>query len=399
MKACFIHVPKTGGNNIEAIASRQYGPEDMFKLEKNSFRYASLSNDCEGYRHDRMNSSVKFLFGHFNFGFHWKLLHPIFFFSMVRDPLERAISDHYFNFQHRMDALAKQFQKNKYPLAYTLLNRHLIHQNMMADYFCGVSESGHKTYLDVVNNYISIMDLTESYDESLLIIAKSLGWTVPLYIRTNVTAKKPDRGDDRLGLTPDVVAAFKANNIHDYALYDDAKRRFGELVRGEGDALVRATAAFKDVLAEMFEAQRRKPTRMFSSVSGRRQPLPRIRPDARNMDIVNNYLLSSPPIPAKPCITGCVDRVDHNGVDGWVRDLNSDAQAAVDIVVGGEMMARVAGEGYRGDVKAAHGSHGYHGFSYSFPRPLPYTRPCVIEVRVAGTLVCLPGGRRVWGWH
>ncbi len=86
----FLHIPKAAGSTLLHILQRAYKPENRLFIEDDSIRepdrlLSSMS--------DTQKREIALLAGHVKFGIHTWLPQPATYFTILRHPIERIISD------------------------------------------------------------------------------------------------------------------------------------------------------------------------------------------------------------------------------------------------------------------------------------------------------------------
>ena len=100
---------------------------------------------------------------------------------------------------------------------------------------------------------------------------------------------------------------------------------------------------------------------------------------------------------AAVALAGHVDHASHYGVVGWAQDTNRpDAVVAIEVVAGGQVVARALADRPRPDLLrdglgGTAGADARHGFVVRFAMPLAVGRAHLLEVRRAGDMAALSG--------
>ncbi|GAB5470944.1 MAG: hypothetical protein Kilf2KO_39740 [Rhodospirillales bacterium] len=92
----FNHVPKVGGTSLIYLFHEIFGPERCFRHANRDHHTGEISPRITKIPRDEL-LSYRFLAGHFEFGNHRLFDRPVLYIGVVRDPLERLISDYYYS--------------------------------------------------------------------------------------------------------------------------------------------------------------------------------------------------------------------------------------------------------------------------------------------------------------
>ena len=89
----FVHLPKTGGSTFKNVLIRQYDADEIFFIKG-----AEVPQSIRAFEDLPKANRIKFKFimGHISVGFHNYLPQPCEYITLLRDPVERAISDYYY---------------------------------------------------------------------------------------------------------------------------------------------------------------------------------------------------------------------------------------------------------------------------------------------------------------
>ncbi|WP_051428308.1 sulfotransferase family 2 domain-containing protein [Bacillus sp. J33] len=85
----FMHIPKTGGTTLSRIIDMQYKPNEIYRTYKNVVKAQGKMTD----------NNIRCIQGHDYFGIHKQINKPFKYVTLLRDPVERVISNYYYSRQ------------------------------------------------------------------------------------------------------------------------------------------------------------------------------------------------------------------------------------------------------------------------------------------------------------
>jgi hypothetical protein len=235
----FLHLPKAGGSTLNRIISRQYGPHEIYKV-----RVAPRSEivaELNGMPAEQLRG-LRMIIGHAAFGLHAAVPKPCSYITILRDPIERVISQYYYilrmpgHQQHQVLARGEQ----------TLAEYARFVGNGQTRLISGLESNATdalhlQTAKANLENHFSLVGLTESFDQFLVLLSAELGWKLRGYRRANVTAQRPPAK-----MVPaSTLAAIRAGNALDLELYLFARELFQRRARAQGIAFPLKVAALK----------------------------------------------------------------------------------------------------------------------------------------------------------
>lgn len=222
----FLHIPKTAGSTLNRIIARQYEQKSIFSI----YGLRRNERECESIDEfkrlpEARRREIKVLQGHIGFGLHEYLPQPSTYITILRDPVDRIISHYYFVLRDPDHYLYNE-----------VTSKHM----SLKDYVCsGISpelDNGQTKLLSTttaVNSYtqgsnemlesakknikehFALVGLTERFDETLILLKRSLNWTPPFYTKQKVTKNRPIKED----VSKDILKLIEKSNELDIELY------------------------------------------------------------------------------------------------------------------------------------------------------------------------------------
>lgn len=231
----FVHIPKAAGTTLNKILARQYGRQRVFAI-KAGMEGRSLQDLEQMPAAQRQN--LKVLRGHFNFGLHDLLPQPSTYITLLRNPVDRALSHYYYVLKFPTHYLHDQVAGQQMSLKDYVSNDLSVeldnHQTRMVaggeTAFVPVGQcSTHG--LDVAKQHLhqqfAVVGTVERFDETLILLKEVFGWATPFYAKANVTRNRPQRRS----LSAEELELITSRNQIDLELYDYANHRLDQLIQ------------------------------------------------------------------------------------------------------------------------------------------------------------------------
>ena len=225
----FIHLYKTGGTTLNRIIEWEYKMSKICSVEPTwwQWSYQRITRWSPG----RLNKMEVFK-GHMPFGLHRLLPRPANYVTVLREPVERAISDYYFarRFKpHRHHRAALQLSLEEFFLQkheHNLQSRILAGPNSH-ELFPSVCDAGTLAAAkDNLARRFIVVGLTERFDETLALLKVLLGWQVRRYRSFRVADNRVARHQ----VAAKTLALIRERERFDIALYDYASSLFDKAI-------------------------------------------------------------------------------------------------------------------------------------------------------------------------
>lgn len=261
----FLHIEHTGGTTLHTILDRQYG-EGLYYVPRPAAieQLRALT--------PQQKAATQALWGHFSYGVHRYLPEKAHYFTLMREPVSRAIASYYYEFRFPKSPNHAKYVSGEIGWA-EHLTKPWVTQTQISRFIGGddaelVKHRPTQVGADAVaqaqahiDAHFTLVGLTEYYDESLLLMARLCGWKKPLhYVRRNTGERK----DTPAGVREQIIAL----TTKERALYDGVKTRFLALVEAQGADFQREVAEFKAANAAYAARQNR-----LETVKSRLRPL------------------------------------------------------------------------------------------------------------------------------
>ncbi|URM31155.1 MULTISPECIES: sulfotransferase family 2 domain-containing protein [Bacillaceae] len=213
----FIHIPKTAGTSMRKTIENQY---NIHQIRSYYAGYQDAYNKLKGTPQSEL-SSVKWVQGHFRFGLHEAISHPVQYITMLRHPVDRVISYYYFLRENPRHPLYKQ--ANSLNLKEFIMDEDGIIQdgiyNLQTKMISGDGTPSIEKAKKNIEEHFLMVGITERFNESLAIMRKKLGWNVPYNHKHNVTRTRPKMAQ----VPAEVRKLIEQKNEIDFQLYEYGK--------------------------------------------------------------------------------------------------------------------------------------------------------------------------------
>ncbi|WP_009634488.1 sulfotransferase family 2 domain-containing protein [Synechocystis sp. PCC 7509] len=248
----FLHLPKTAGSTLNNIISRQYNSKNIYNLYGNADQILELT---ENFKHlsEKQHQNIKVIKGHICYGFHELLVRPATYVTLLREPVDRAISLYYYIRRHPAHRhyeliTSKNMSLDDYIYSGVATQLDNGQTRMIAGVDANKVEFGKCSVAMLekakknINTHFSFVGTTSKFDESLMLLKNYFSWSLPLYQKQNVTKNRPETSD----ILNSTLNVIKDLNKLDIELYKYAETKIEQQIEQQ-DFLAKELKAFNFV--------------------------------------------------------------------------------------------------------------------------------------------------------
>jgi hypothetical protein len=215
----FIHIPKAAGQSVISIISRQYKSRNVAAYTRPVGQLRA--EDYDGF------SNARAVVGHLHFGVHENLPGQSVYVTCLRNPVSRIVSLFEYmatNPTHHLYEIARQQRIEEF---LTSGIAPIEAENGQTRQISGLTQrETTKEMLEVAKRNLTssflVPGTAELFDESILLMKKGLGWSLPFYVSRNVSRSRSGRRE----IEPRVQSVIREYNQLDIELWEFA----GELL-------------------------------------------------------------------------------------------------------------------------------------------------------------------------
>lgn len=226
----YLHIPKAGGTTLNGVINQQYARNKLFRFD--GINNHQLFTDLPSTEQNK----IQLLRGHFAFGLHQFVSRPCTYFTVLRHPVKRVISQYYYirnNPHNPQSQLLQSISLEEYILKE---GKNLC--NQQTNMISGLSTPKNCSDIEMLkmaqNNldrYFTVVGITERFDETLLMLRQKLGWKMPYYVKQN-TAKNFSQVKSISQSTINLIEEYGSLDLQ---LYERAKRKLQEQINLQGE--------------------------------------------------------------------------------------------------------------------------------------------------------------------
>ena len=247
----FLHIPKTAGTTLNRIIEWQYNPVTIFTMDP--YRIRATPERLQTLSEERRRR-LRMVRGHFYYGVHEYLPQGGTYITMLREPVARFFSSFFFIQRRPLHPMHRKVTTERIGVEdFIRLTPH--RQNLQCSMISGIKNDGKSDdrMLEVAKENLaktfSVVGLSERFEESLMLIAKTYNWEIPFYENRKVAKTRPEKN-------PVEVEMIREHNRLDLELYDFGKELFEA-------TLAKKKAEVEAGLAELQTMKRPNPFQNF----------------------------------------------------------------------------------------------------------------------------------------
>jgi len=380
-------VPKTAGSTLRTVLSRQYGARHVLYFDLGHGDPRPMTEMVEGARARAGTPDIRLYTGHQYLGLHAALAEPCLYFTILRDPVERALSEYFYAFSYPHHAQRTEILSGALGPMEFLTRRHG-GGNAQAQQIGGRTRRPLlEAALANLHHAIAAVGVAEDFERSLLLIARRLGWAPPVHVARNVTRLAPEQAAARAAARIE-AAEYRGLFATDQALYAAARARLDADCAAEGAAFDQALAAFRRCQAALAEGAGDAVFQRYEFRGDDALP-----PWASAVLAGPDYaevaaFLAQPPRPAPAPVNlmGQVTRMEDGLVQGWATDLFSTRPVTLRLMAGETPLGATRAQLFHPGPEAARFARGCCAFRLRLPEGAPGRLRLVVE----GTDIALP---------
>ncbi|HKW39302.1 MAG TPA: sulfotransferase domain-containing protein [Burkholderiales bacterium] len=242
----FVHIPKTAGTTLNSILAQQYSPDELHEVMMRGMSWIapqarlvpkpliSLSKIHRLKAALRCPRRLRLIHGHFDLSLLRVFPAGARCFTLLRDPVDRAIS-HYYHYRRMtadpVHALAMRSTLAQWVSACGLVEMDNGQTRRLAGEMnlpCGRVNAGMLERAKSNLARFAVVGLTERFEESLVLLQRAFRWELRGFQAHNVGKNRPPRAE----VGEDALRAMEDSNRFDLELYRFACGLFEKAVAG-----------------------------------------------------------------------------------------------------------------------------------------------------------------------
>jgi hypothetical protein len=234
----FLHIPKAAGQTLYRVLARQYKRAHTYVFQGGR-QQLQLAMDQLRRWPEAKRADMQLLCGHVPYGIHTLVPNPYVYFTLLRHPVERVISQYYYVLRTPQHALYAQVTARQMSLEdYVASGINPEVDNGQTRLLAGVGlslpfgqcpEELLQRAMENIDRDFVVAGLMERFDETLLLLKHTLGWRRwPVYTKHNVATQRQPLAH----LPARTRRLIEQYNQLDGALYEFVTTRFAQAVQG-----------------------------------------------------------------------------------------------------------------------------------------------------------------------
>lgn len=375
--AVYIHIPKSGGSTLRSILSQNYAPDRALELNG-----ILGEQKCREFSESYARIQPDLVYGHHPFGVHDLLRRPWLYFTLLRNPIDRLVSEYYYAFQYDEHRFAEEIRSGQLTLEKFVMLDHWFTSNRLVTFVSGLREIDPHQILETaklnLRERFASFGIMEQFDDSVLIMASELGWDRPLYVKRNVTKRQPH------DIGRDLRARIEKMLETDMELYEYGRSLFRKRLEQQPRSFYSAREEYVSKTSEIGQEYSHLIHTEFDLTRGNDLTIDRF---YESIPDINRYLKETREGRSHPrCLGGMVEKVSLQSVSGWSVDSDAPPQI-LEVLMGVDdrTPVRIRADRPRPDLADQGFSALNHGFAFDFDPVLDETRPHTLKLFHAET--------------
>jgi len=267
----YLHLPKCGGTTLNRLIEWEYPPHRIYSVDPSFFRWSYYRLLRKS---PRRLDGLRVIKGHMPFGVHRLIGRPSTYITVLRDPVERVISEYYFALHYPLHPQHQRMQTLTLEQYATTTPHHNLQCKLLAgspaqrDFLAGdCTEQTLEAAKANLAAHFSLAGLTERFDETLALFKVLFGWKLSHYASFNVGQQRQSRET----VPESARQVIAERNRYDVAIYQHVLPLFDQ-------ALEEHRAAVAEALRDVSQARTvgRVSTAAFQAASTLRKAISRI---------------------------------------------------------------------------------------------------------------------------
>lgn len=232
----FVHIPKTAGTTFGSIMVRQYGRKNIYACHPDP---SVVGRTPEDFKQMPVEERLRYrvVRGHFGYGMHETIGEPAIYVTVLREPLDRAVSHFHYARKRKDHYLHNKIVSENLGLKEYVVNgislemdngqtRMLVGPEGETTPFGECPPEFLERAKQNLREHFAVVGTSERFDETLVVAKEILGWSMPLYMSWNVSHNRMKRED----VPPAVAEAIYQHNSMDVELYRYVDELLDELI-------------------------------------------------------------------------------------------------------------------------------------------------------------------------
>lgn len=223
-------MPKTAGTTLHSLIERNYPCKQIYSARRPAISVADRILRLD----ERRLNELSIVKGHFPYGVHEVLPGYWEYFTFLRNPLKRVVSDYNFVLTQPGSGDYQLINGGKVPIDKAVKGNYLL-DNLQTRFLLGgrYLDRSNRVEITKADGDLALtrlkrfwfIGLQEKFDAGVGILATKLGWSRLMYIRRNPSSAK-------MSVIPvNLKDAINEREVYDWALYRYAREFFSSIER------------------------------------------------------------------------------------------------------------------------------------------------------------------------